>query len=151
MKPIEAVHNLSMAAFTARFNWVRYVTGLAAGAFTLLVSFSHFLQISLFWLRSICSLLFLCVLLGVTLLLREASALDRSSDRLWRDLRRSQAEDLEVAIQPILSGGERFLFVAFYLAFIISLLAMVSALWSATESPHQVQPTAARAERCSRG
>jgi hypothetical protein len=145
MKPIEAVHNLGMAAFTARFNWVRYVTGLAAGAFTLLVSFSHFLQISLFWLRSVCSLLFLCVLLGVTLLLREASALGRLSDRLWRDLHRPQAEDLVVALRPRLSGGEWFLFVAFYLVFIISLLVMASALWSAAESPHPVQPTAARA------
>ncbi|MDA1067034.1 MAG: hypothetical protein O3C43_11065 [Verrucomicrobia bacterium] len=124
MKEIDAINTVGREAFRAKFSWIRYVTGLSIGAFTVLITFhSNFIGAPIWSFRACLISLFLSVFLGTLLLLRESVVSERLLSRLVAANAGSGVHpDLIEAIAiPVLSKSDKLVFRVFYLAFLVSL------------------------------
>ena len=128
MTASEQQHSFNIEAVRARFGWVRFITGLCTGAFTLLIGLEKFFHWDVFQARIVCSLLSLSIVLGSIVLLQEGRILSRSAKALFLIVQRDQ-KDSTIFLEPAFSVQEMALFRAFHFSFLASIVAMLAMLW----------------------
>ena len=137
MKEFDAINKVGREAFVARFSWVRYVTGLSTGSFTLLIAFYSSFKSSPIWILKLCfCFLFLTVILGTFLLLRESRAYERLLYRLASTHEQSDTHPdlVETVAIPVFDTTEKIIFPAFYISFLISMGCLLLYALSSTNS-----------------
>lgn len=124
MKELDAINTVGREALITRFSWVRYVTGLSTGSFTLLIAFHKSFENSPVWALKLCfCFLFLTTILGTFLLLRESAAYQRLLGRLVVANSKSDIHPdlIETVAIPTFDRIEKIIFPIFYMSFLSSM------------------------------